>query len=612
MKKNFFLTILLVLTLFSLSAENFYIERYDIDVNVLENRVYEITEEIDMYFTSPSHGFYRDIPVRYDTGYEAIVSGISVNERFEKEENGDFLSLKIGDADRLVKGRQHYTVKYSYDIGADVYPDYDEFYFNLIGDGWNCDIDEVNFRVSFPKAVSGDRIWLTGGRYGSTQRLPFSFDGTGLITGRVTGLSEKEAVTLRVEMDEGYFVGARVPKDWSGVGLFTILPLTVLVLLVLYLLYRKYGVDKPIVIYPRFEAPELSPLAVGYIYDSSADDRDFSAMIFYWADKGYLTIEEKGKDFILHKKKEPDSPSEEENILFRSLFLKGDDLSVKDMATMRLGAVLNDTVKPAMVKRFTKGPQALCDRTAEGKSNLALIITLLYAIASSILMNLGDMEVAILSVIVSIAFTAVSGVMIWSLLKKHQTRISSRIFIGAVLAVMAFAVSVVLYMFSSTVRCTPVFVKISSAVLAFSIPFMSALSLFITRRSEYGQQTVEEILGYRDFLEKVEVEKLKTLIDQDPEYFYHNLSYAIALGLEDKWAKKFEGLFFTPASWYIGSNPVFDYWFYSGMFRRFNSGYKSRLIISGFEGKSSGGASTFSGSSGFSGGGFGGGGGRSW
>ena len=611
MKKTVFIVSLLLLTLFSLSAESFYIERYDIDVNVLANRVYEVTEEIDMYFTSPSHGFYRDIPVRYDTGYEAILSDIQVSEEFEKETNGDYLSLKIGSADRLIEGRRHYSIRYSYDLGADVYPDYDEFYFNLIGDGWNCDIDEVNFSVTFPKPVSEKLIWLTAGRYGSTGRKPFTLKGN-TVSGHVTGLMEKEALTLRVEMEEGYFVGARVPKDWSGVGLFTILPLTVLVLLFLYSLYRKYGVDKPIVIYPRFEAPSLSPMAVGYIYDSSADDRDFSAMIFYWADRGCLTIEEKGKDFILHRKKDPESPCEEENLLFASLFANGDDLSVGSMASMKIGVTLNEKIKPALIKRYTKGPQALADRTAEGKSGLAMIVTMLYALAASILNNLGDLEIALISVIITIVFAAMSGLMIWTLLRKHTTRIGARIVIGSVLAVLAFALSVVLFMFSSTVRCTPVFVMISSGILAFSIPLMSALSLFISRRSDYGQATVEEILGYREFLEKVEADKLRTLIDQDPEYFYHNLSYAIALGLEDKWAKKFQGLFFSPASWYIGSDPVMNYLFYAGMFRRFNSGYTAKMIASGFDGHASGGASTFSGSSGFSGGGFGGGGGRSW
>ena len=55
-----------------------------------------------------------------------------------------------------------------------------------------------------------------------------------------------------------------------------------------------------------------------------------------------------------------------------------------------------------------------------------------------------------------------------------------------------------------------------------------------------------------------------------------------------------------------------NYLFYDGMFRRFNSGYTAKMIASGFDGHASGGASTFSGSSGFCGGGFGGGGGRSW
>ena len=306
--KKLFAIIALCFVLFTLQAESFYIENYDISITVEESRVYRVTENIDMYYTSPSHGFYRDIPVNYDSGFRAILSNIDVNATWDEEENNDYISIKIGDADRLVEGRQHYTISYDYDLGADIYPDYDEFYFNIIGPEWNCNINNVSFNVDFPKPIDRNKIWLTFGEYGSTSQIKYSFDGSISVSGSLSGLNNNQALTLRVEMDEGYFVGARVPKDYSALGLSITAISAIIVLIILIVLYKKYGVDKPIVIVPRFEPPEgLSPLAVGYIYDSSADDRDFSAMIFYWADKGYIKIEDDNKSFILHKVKDLDS-----------------------------------------------------------------------------------------------------------------------------------------------------------------------------------------------------------------------------------------------------------------------------------------------------------------
>ena len=611
--KKIIAIIALCFAIFTLGAESFYIENYDISISVQENRVYRVTEEIDMYFTSPSHGFYRDIPVNYDNGFRAILSNIDVNANWDEEENNDYISLKIGDADTLVNGRQHYTISYDYDLGGDIYPDYDEFYFNIIGSDWNCNIDNVTFKVVFPKPINSDMIWLTSGRYGSTSQGNYSFNGSNVVSGRVIGLQNKEALTLRVQMEEGYFVGARVPKDYSILGLLITLISSIILVSIMVMLYKKYGVDKPIIVVPRFEPPKgLSPLAVGYIYDSSADDRDFSAMIFYWADKGFIKIQEDKKDFILHKVKDIDSVPEEERILFNALFLSGDSLSTKKIASTKLGITLQNTVKPALARRFSKGEQALKDRKAERMSNLAAVLAVIFVVISSIANNINDMEFAVFAVFINIIYFAICSVLIWSASRKHEISFTLKIIFTVVLALMALIVTVVTYSFAITVRCTPIVVLISCAISSIVIALAAILSQLITKRSDYGQSIVEEILGYRDFIEKVEIDQLKALIDQDPEYYYHNLSYAIALGLEDKWSKKFEGLFFEPASWYYGPDTVLNYWYYSRMFRRFNSSYTSRLIKSGFEGKSSGGSMTFSGSSGFSGGGFGGGGGRSW
>ena len=240
------------------------------------------------------------------------------------------------------------------------------------------------------------------------------------------------------------------------------------------------------------------------------------------------------------------------------------------------------------------------------------IIAIIFAIVSGIAINIGDMEFAVFCVFINIFYFAICSILVWSASRKHEISTPLTILFAIIMIVMTLIVTAVTFSFAITVRCTPILVFISCVISSILIAAAAILSQLITKRSEYGQKIVEEILGYREFIEKVEIDQLKTLIDQDPEYYYHNLSYAIALGLEDKWSKKFENLFFTQASWYYSSNPILDYYFYTRMFRRFNSSYTSKLITSGFEGKSSGGSITFSGSSGFSGGGFGGGGGRSW
>ena len=103
--KKLFAIIALCFVLFTLQAESVYIENYDISITVEESRVYRVTENIDMYYTSPSHGFYRDIPVNYESGFRAILSNIDVIATWDEEENNDDISIKIGDADRLVEGR---------------------------------------------------------------------------------------------------------------------------------------------------------------------------------------------------------------------------------------------------------------------------------------------------------------------------------------------------------------------------------------------------------------------------------------------------------------------------------------------------------------------------
>ena len=144
----------------------------------------------------------------------------------------------------------------------------------------------------------------------------------------------------------------------------------------------------------------------------------------------------------------------------------------------------------------------------------------------------------------------------------------------------------------------------------------SAVAIFgaaTERRSKYGNRIFEEILGYREFIDKVEIDQLKMMIKDDPDLYYRVLSFAVVLGLEDKWAKKFDGMIVNPPVWYTGYS-AFDVYCMSRMANRMNRSIPLASIpkssISGSPGSRIGGGGF--GSSGFSGGGFGGGGGHAW
>jgi hypothetical protein len=59
------------------------------------------------------------------------------------------------------------------------------------------------------------------------------------------------------------------------------------------------------------------------------------------------------------------------------------------------------------------------------------------------------------------------------------------------------------------------------------------------RRSDLGRYNASEILGVRHYLKHVGQEELDRLIDQNPDYFFDMLPYAIALGVDGPFARAF-------------------------------------------------------------------------
>lgn len=615
--KKAFLVAAVFLCVFALFAEDYEIDSLDISVSVGRNAVNEITENYVFNYQGPHHGFYRFIPVEYRTG-DAVrnikVTGIRCSDPFDYEKENGFLVMKIGSSAVTHTGLTPYTLSYSYDIGADTNEGYDEFYFNLVGDGWDVVVRTASFSVEIPCSASEVRIWVTRGGYGSRDSVPFTVRDNGssvTITGSAENIMPGEALTIRAQLPDNWYQGAR--EAWDLRGFFKSAAgycIAIACALLAGLLWVRFGRDKIPVILARFEAPEgMSPLPVGYVADGQVDDKDVTSMLYYWADAGYMKIAEPKKNrFEFIKVKDlPSAAPAFERKLFNGLFKRGDTVSVRDLEKSNFGETVLD-VKNA-VKAYFRRERSLEDSKTKKLSALVLLLSVIPVIVFFLGTYFEEYSVgyAFFFAFPAFAFLAINALIINYITKRWYV-IKSR---G--LSVAGCIIPSVLFMLLMSTVNSFIGIAFSTPLLIICTVCSSLTEWFaqiMVKRSEYGDKLLEEILGYREFIEKVNVDELKLMIKENPQYYYKVLSYAIVLGLEETWAKKFASIAIPAPAWYVGDS-LADAYFFSHMSMRMSNTFRSTVIASGGGGSRSIGGGGF-GSSGFAGGGFGGGGGHAW
>ena len=130
---------------------------------------------------------------------------------------------------------------------------------------------------------------------------------------------------------------------------------------------------------------------------------------------------------------------------------------------------------------------------------------------------------------------------------------------------------------------------------------MMLFGLIMPARTILGARTLEKVLGFEEFLGRVEGERFERVI-KTPEMFEKYLPFAMAFKVEKKWARAFQDICREPPKWYVGGTG------YQGSFNL--GGFSSRLSTLSERTASTMASSPRSSSgSGFSGGSSGGGGG---
>ncbi len=610
--KKLAITAILLFALFPLLAENFNVDYYAVKIVVDKARSMDIKETLTLDYTVPSHGFYRDIQYSFQGGVKADVDIIWTSEPVQEERDGTYLSLRFGDPDKLISGGPHaYGVQYEFSLGADSYDDYDEIYYNIVSpDAWDTDISRLIFSLTLPYPVDPDRVWITAGPYGSGLELPFTISDDGCtISGRYSSLPKGYGVTLRVEMEDGYFDEAVRPFNWVKLGFYLSIGLSAIMVLVALIVWYLKGKDGELIYPVRFDPPEgMTPMDVGYVYNGELDESAVSAMLIYWADKGIITITDNGNDdFVFTKLMElPDSAKPAELQLFSAFFAASSSVDAKVLRVSGFSSKLA-SVKKTEEESFS-GEKSLASPSSMKLRKLMMNLGMIPVLLHSLLSTLVEPGFATIFVLVPF-FMAFMMLRSFATVAEKKMR-SGGFRFSIITAPLLFMVFIWFFVTSALTSFGVGYrlVALDTGVFLVALFVYMHFSAAIARRSEYADKLLSEVLGYREFIEKVEKDRIERLSKEDPQFFYRVLSYAMALGVEDKWARAFSGIYVEPAAWYYGRD-LSDIYVLSSFSRRWRHVYASSIAPRRNGG---GGARTFRGSSGFSGGGFSGGGGRSW
>lgn len=151
---------------------------------------------------------------------------------------------------------------------------------------------------------------------------------------------------------------------------------------------------------------------------------------------------------------------------------------------------------------------------------------------------------------------------------------------------------------------------VEAVVLVF---FISA----VISDTDYRMSQMSLLLGFKEFIRCSELPMLKAMVDENPNYFYDVLPYAMVFGLSDKWQEQFKTLELQPPTWYVndslyGNNisPMTGLMAVNSLNKSFNDVISKSIAASSIDPTAS--SSSSGGGGGFSGGGGGGGGGGSW
>ncbi len=612
---------------------------FDSEITINEDASMLVTEKIKVFADGNKiqRGIYRDFPTKYKDDYgNNVVIQFDVLEVSRDGNSEDYHTESLSNGIRVYCGRSDYylpsgvyayNIKYKTNRQIGYFDKFDELYWNVTGNGWDFLIESATATINLPAAVSGEDLEL----YGYTG---YSGDRGSNYTYQI--LNSDRIFFQTTEMlnpREGLTIGLQWPKGlvhepaWSDrLGYFladnmqTVFCLIGIISLIIYylLIWFRVGKDPASgIIIPLYEPPvNLSPAAIRFVTEMGYDDKVFTSAIVSLAVKGYLKIEEDGSDYHLVKNSSSKmSLSNDEQAVLIGLGLHKDGSLTNLKLAQTNQSILRRAIKALKIS-LIKSYEMNYFITNRRYFIIGVIFSVLI-LAVSIIGGSGEQVFILIwitfwsfgvTALLFAVFKAWKGAM-----NKGRGKVTA---LGGAIFITLFSIPFVIgeiagFYFLSQVS-SPIMILLIAIIALVNIIFYNLLKA----PTLLGRKVMDRIDGFKMYLGTAEGDSIAAMQEPDksPQLFESYLPYALALGVENRWAEKFSDILSSidqdstayKPGWYSGTgwSTLGAAGFASSLSNSFSSTISSSSTAPG---SSSGG-----GGGGSSSGGGGGGGGGGW
>ena len=499
--------------LFFLSPQAGFAERileFNSDLELLPNGILKVSEEFKIDFENEKRKtqVVRLIQTRYREDGSIHEVKIKLNRVQMDDSNdthtvarltGDEFQVHTGKLDDYLSGVHTFKLDYEVYRAVNFFRGQPELLFNVTGNQWTAPVEKVICKVDLPRGINHQEVTAKAliGTPGLRNSEIVGAAGNAY-TFQASSLSPGQDLTVSIDLPKGSVVLPSVLQDlvWYlqiGYGLI-VLPLATALILTGWWWYSGRGIQiskenegwKP----PEY----LTPSEVGTLFDERCDLSDIVSMVVDLAARGYIRI----------------------NVLPYNGFLY---LSDRDYQLTLL-----------------KSP-----RDRELKPHEQSFLALLFGISSSTYISSirGKFEENIPSIRSQVYQSLVSGGFF-----TRDPEMDKRNFIavGAVVITLGLC-----FLASSTYHltgiCTSIGIMLSGLVII-------AGSRAVPVRTTLGTGALKQTYNFRNFLAHSDRARVLDIAKKESDNFSHYLSYAIVLGVADRWASIFKEVIKDYPHWY--------------------------------------------------------------
>ncbi len=384
--------------------------------------------------------------------------------------------------------------------------------------GFRYGVDRLEFTINMPGEVT-TRPYFTGGILQSTMETIMNTTVKGsLITGTVTKpLVDRETVTMTLDVAPEMFPSVSTFQREGNPEIVPMLIIAGIALLYWLIFLRAFPISHS----SRPTAPEgVSAGELGCRLTFAG--ADLTMLVFHWAQLGYLMIhpDDHGRVILYKRMDMGNERSLFEVKTFKALFGTKRVVDGTGLQYAKLALSLSNQVP---------GERTMSSPKTGSRRLFRLICCVINAIAGVCLaMNMTGNE--FLQVVYAILLCPLGAISAW-LIQQGMYPLHLRYKLPLYISLGLSALWMILSAIAGVV--------LIGILTALAQMLAGLAAAYGGRRSDMGWQNAHAILGFRSYLKHLTQEEAQKLQKRDPEFFFNQIPFALALGVDKKFAKSF-------------------------------------------------------------------------